>query len=144
MGGTVLIEFEGQERQMPVMGIARDPQAAPPPLDFARFFVTLKTYARLTGSGEGFNRLFVRLEPFEEGVSFEDGANEAGEQLQDRLERIGLGVGGYGVTDPDVHGAQEIIDSVMLILTVLGMLSLVVRGFLIVDMMNATVPQPVW
>jgi putative ABC transport system permease protein len=95
--------------------------------------------AWLTGGGEDFNQLFVRLETFSE-----DGANAAGERLQDRLERMDVGVGGYGVTDPEVHGAQEIIDAVGLILTVLGVLSLVLSGFLIVNMMNATVTQQVW
>jgi putative ABC transport system permease protein len=139
VGATVIVEYEGHEQQLPVEGIARHPQAAPPPLDLACFFVTPGTFARLTGSEEGFNRLWVRLESFSE-----DGANAAGEQLQDRLERMGLGVGGYTVTDPDVHGAQEIIDAVMLILTVLGVASLVLSGFLIVNMMNATVTQQVW
>jgi len=139
VGATVFVEFEGHERQMPVEGIARHPQAAPPPLDYARFFVTPETFAWLTGGGEGFNRLFVRLETFSE-----DGANAAGERLQDRLERMDVGVGGYSVTDPEIHGAQEIIDAVGLILTVLGVLSLVLSGFLIVNMMNATVTQQVW
>jgi len=139
VGATVFVEFEGHERQFPVEGIARHPQAAPPPLDYARFFVTPETFAWLTGGEEDFNRLFVRLETFSE-----DGANAAGERLQDRLERMGLGVGGYTVTDPEVHGAQEVIDAVGLILTVLGVLSLVLSGFLIVNMMNATVTQQVW
>jgi putative ABC transport system permease protein len=139
LGATIVVEFEGYELPLTVEGIARHPQAAPPPLDYARFFVTPKTFARLTGSEEGFNRLYVRLESFSE-----DGANATGEQLQDRLERMGLGVGGYTVTDPDVHGAQEIIDAVILILTVLGVASLVLSGFLIVNMMNATVTQQVW
>jgi putative ABC transport system permease protein len=139
VGATVIVEFEGHEWQMPVEGIVRHPQAAPPPLDYARFFVTPETFAWLTGWGEGFNRLFVRLETFSE-----DGANAAGEQLQDRLERMGLEVGGYSVTDPEVHGAQDTIDAVGLILTVLGGLSLVLSGFLIVNMMNATVTQQMW
>jgi putative ABC transport system permease protein len=139
VGATVFVEFEGHERQFPVEGIARHPQAAPPPLDYARFFVTPETFAWLTGGGEDFNQLFVRLETFSE-----DGANAAGERLQDRLERMDVGVSGYGVTDPEVHGAQEIIDAVGLILTVLGVLSLVLSGFLIVNMMNATVTQQVW
>jgi putative ABC transport system permease protein len=144
LGATVVVDFEGNERPMPVVGIARHPQAAPPPLDYARFFVTPETFAWLTGLEEGFNRLYVRLEPFAEQVSFEDGANAAGERLQERLERMDLAVGGYTVTDPDVHSAQETIDAVTLILKVLGVLSLVLSGFLIVNMMNATVAQQVW
>ncbi len=139
LGATVVVEFEGHERQMPVEGIARHPEAVIPPLGNAIFFVTPETFAWLTGGGEGFNRLYVRLESFSE-----DGANAAGERLQDRLERMDLGVGGYAVTDPEVHGAQEVIDAVGLILTVLGVLSLVLSGFLIVNMMNATVAQQVW
>jgi putative ABC transport system permease protein len=139
VGGTVLVEFEGREQELPVEGIARHPQAAPPPLDLARLFVTPETMAWLTGWEEGFNQLYVRLESYSE-----DGANEAGERLQDRLERMGLGVGGYGVTDPEVHGAQQIIDGVGLILMVLGGLSLLLSGFLIINMMNATVAQQVW
>jgi len=139
IGATILVEFEGREQRLPVAGIVRHPQAAPPPLDLARLFVTPETLAWLTGWGEGFNQLFVRLESFSE-----DDANAAGERLQDRLERMNLEVGGYGVTDPDVHGAQEIIDAVGLILTVLGGLSLLLSGFLIVNMMNATVAQQVW
>ncbi len=139
IGATVVVEFEGHGRQMPVVGIARHPQAGPPPLDYARFLVTPETFAWLTGGEEGFNRLYVRLESFSE-----DGANAAGERLQHRLERMGLGVGRYTVTDPEVHDAQEVIDAVGLILTVLGGLSLVLSGFLIVNMMNATVAQQVW
>jgi putative ABC transport system permease protein len=81
----------------------------------------------------------VRLDSYSE-----EGAEEIGEQIQDRLERMGLGVGGYSVTDPKVHYAQEIMDALLLILKVLGGLSLGLSGFLIVNMMNATVAQQMW
>jgi putative ABC transport system permease protein len=53
-------------------------------------------------------------------------------------------VGLYQVYDPDVHWLQETIDSILVVLKVLGALSLGLSGFLIVNMMNATVAQQVW
>jgi putative ABC transport system permease protein len=140
LGTTILVEFGRSERRLPIEGVVRYSDAYPPQLvDVATFFTTPETVAWLTDQEEGYNRLNVRLESFSEEV-----ANEVGEQIQDRLRRMGLGVGGYGVTDPEVHGAQETIDSVLLILTVLGGLSLGLSGFLVVNMMNATVAQQVW
>ncbi|MDY7079603.1 MAG: ABC transporter permease, partial [Chloroflexota bacterium] len=139
-GTMVIVEFGRHERRLPVEGIVRDPQVPPPQLgDLAFFFATPETVAWLTGQEEGFNTLHVRLDSFSE-----EGANEAGERIQDRLRRMNLGVGGYGITDPQVHWAQETLDSVLLILTVLGGLSLGLSGFLIVNMMNALVTQQVW
>jgi putative ABC transport system permease protein len=140
LGATILVEFGRSERRLPIEGVVRYSDAFPPQLvDIATFFATPETVAWLTDEEEGYNRLNVRLESFSE-----EAANEVGERIQDRLRRMGLGVGGYGVTDPEVHGAQETIDSVLLILTVLGGLSLGLSGFLVVNMMNATVAQQVW
>ena len=140
LGTTVLIESGRSERSLPVEGVARFRQAPPPQLtDLGTFFATQETIDWLTGEGEGFNRLSLLLTSFSE-----EGANEVRERIQDRLRRMGLGVGGFGITDPEVHGAQETFDSLFLFLTVLGGLSLALSGFLIVNMMNATVAQQIW
>jgi putative ABC transport system permease protein len=140
IGTEIIFEFGRRERRLPIEGIARHSQVPPPQLvDLAFFFATPETVAWLTDQPEGFNRLAVRLDSYSE-----EAAEEAGERIQDRLERMGMGVGGYGVTDPEVHWAQETIDSLLLILKVLGALSLGLSGFLIVNMMNATVAQQVW
>ena len=140
LGTTILVEFGRRERSLPVEGIVRHSQVPPPQLgDTATFFATSETSVWLADREEGFNRLHIRLDSFSE-----EGADEAGERIQDRLERMGLGVGGYSVTDPEVHWAQEVMDSVLLILTVLGALSLGLSGFLIANMMNALIAQQVW
>jgi len=135
----ILIEVGRRERSVPVTGIMRHPQAAAPPLDNAVFFATPETYAWLTGEPESFRRLYVRLE-----ASEVENADAVGKRLQDRLERMGVGVGLYTVTDPDAHPLQEVVDAVGLILTVLGALSLGLSGFLIINMMNALISQQVW
>jgi len=139
LGTTVIVEFGRRARRLPVDGIMRYPLTVSPPLGQAIFFATPQTFAWLTGEREGFNRLELRLESFSE-----EGADEAGERIQERLEGMGVGVGFYAVTDPETHPLQETLDALLLILTVLGVLSLGLSGFLIINMMNATVAQQVW
>lgn len=140
LGTMVTIEFGRTERQLPVEGIVRHTQVLPPQWGGdAVFFATTETVAWLTDQEQGFNRLNIRLESFSE-----EGAEEAAKRIQDRLERMGIGVGGYQITDPEVHWLQETMDSLLLILKVLGALSLGLSGFLIVNMMNATIAQQVW
>ncbi len=141
VGDTIVLEVEGEQRKLPVVGIARHPDAVIPPLGTSYLLVSQDTFAWLTGWGEGFNRLYVRLDmpKFDEEL-----ATTAGERIQKRLERMGLVVGGFSVTDPEVHQLQQIIDALRVILTVLGGLSLALSAFLIVNMMNATVAQQVW
>jgi putative ABC transport system permease protein len=145
IGTTIIVEFGRTERRLPIVGVARRAQVLPPQWGGdASFFVTMETLAWLADQEEGFNRLNVRLEPLPEGIPFAEGANEIGERIQDRLERMGIAVGGYEVFDPEVHWLQETIDSLLLVLKVLGALSLALSGFLIINMMNATVAQQMW
>ena len=109
----------------------------------ATFCTSPETFTWLTGQERGFNILKVRLEGFSDSFD-EESANETAESVQDWLERMGLGVGFYEVIHPEVHWAQDMMDSVLLILMVLGVLSLGLSGFLIINMMNATVAQQVW
>jgi putative ABC transport system permease protein len=60
------------------------------------------------------------------------------------LERIGSSVGGYQINDPNEHWVQDIVDAVTIILRVMGILSLGLSAFLIVNTMNAIIAQQVW
>ena len=139
-GKSIVVEFGRSERHLPIEGVVRQSQVFPPQWGGnASFYATMETIAWLADQEQGFNRLNVRLQSFSE-----EGAEEAAERIQDRLERMGLSVGGYQVTDPQAHWLQETIDSILLILKVLGALSLGLSAFLIINMMNATVAQQVW
>jgi putative ABC transport system permease protein len=140
MGTTILIEYGRHERQIPIEGIVRHSQVQPPQLGGpATFFASQETMAWLTDQEEGYNRLHVLLESYSE-----DGANEAAERIQERLEDMGLSVGGFSITDPEVHWMQDQIDAILLVLKVLGVVSVVLSAFLIINMMNALVTQQVW
>ena len=139
-GSTILVEFGQREREVPVEGIVRMHMVFPPQWGGnATFFATPDTANWLIGRDLAFNHLQVRLESFSQ-----QGAEEAAERIQDRLERMGLSVSRYEITDPDVHWQQEMIDGSLLVLMTLGVLSLGLSAFLIVNTMNAIVAQQVW
>jgi putative ABC transport system permease protein len=140
LGTTIVVEFGRSERRLPIEGVARQSQVQPPQWGGdAVFYATMETFAWLTDQERGFNRLNVRLASFSE-----EGAERTAEEIEDRLERMDVGVGLYQVYDPDEHWLQETIDSILVVLKVLGALSLGLSGFLIVNVMNATVAQQVW
>jgi putative ABC transport system permease protein len=141
-GMDIEVDFGSRVRMLSVEGVIRGQIILPPQFgDRATFFVTPETMAWLTGQPEDFNELFVRLESFDR-EEVEDAAQRVGR----RLERMGLERTGEGyiITDPDVHWAQEHIDATLFIMTVTGMVSLGLSGFLIVNTMNALIAQQVW
>jgi putative ABC transport system permease protein len=112
----------------------------------ATFYATPQTVVWLTGYGvdavtqgeEPFNRLLVRLDAFSRG-----GAVEVAERIEDRLERMGLTVGGYEIEDPQVHPMQKQVEAVLIVLAVMGGLSLALSAFLIVNTVNAILVREV-
>ena len=159
IGSTVEFELGRSVRRIEVQGIARHPDAAPPPLGNAIFYTSPATLAWLQGYDQGevlrrpYNRLYVRVTGLPEvdttqdpeaKAEMEEALNEAGEELQRQLERMGLSVGGFAAIDPNEHPIQTTVESLMVVLTVLGALSLGLSGFLIVNVMNATIAQQVW
>jgi putative ABC transport system permease protein len=141
LGSTVIVQVGRRERRLQVVGVVRDPDAGPPQFgDEPVFFTTPDTAAWLNGAY--FNRIDVRLASYE---SMED-ARQVIDQLAERVERVGMSVSVYGrwLRDPDGHWFQEDVDTVYVILMVLGGLGLGLSAFLIVNTMNAIVSQQVW
>jgi putative ABC transport system permease protein len=142
LGTTLLVKIGQRERPVPVVGVACAPVVLPPDWGGAPvFFAAPETAAWLSDSGgeDDFDRLSVLLDSY----SKESAIATAG-RIEDRLERVGLVAGGYEISDPDRHWVQDIIDATMLILMVIGVLSLGVSGFLIINTMNAILVQQVW
>jgi putative ABC transport system permease protein len=139
---TILIDSGGRQRPVLVKGVVYAHDVLAPEMGGeVTFFATPETAAWLTNyeSGEDFNRLQVRLESFSQ-----EEAEETARRIKARLERIGLSVGGYEITDPDVHFMQDIVDAVLIVLAVMGILSLGLSAFLIVNTMNAIIAGQVW
>jgi len=138
-GTTVLVALGRHEEPLPVEGIARSSTAVPPQFGGdATFYATPDTVAWLTQVRD-FNLLHIRLKVFSE-----EQAERAAQAIESRLDRMGRPVGGYIITDPNVHWMQEMVDTLSLVLVALGALSLALSGFLIINTMNAIIAQQVW
>jgi putative ABC transport system permease protein len=138
---TIVVQLGRSERRLPVVGIIRDSFADPPQFGATPlFFTTPDTATWLTGDDH--NRLDVRLTSY----SSEDDAQEVIDDLAERIERIGMSIQIWGswLHDPGEHWFQENVDTVYVILVVLGALAMALSGFLIVNTMNAIVSQQIW
>jgi putative ABC transport system permease protein len=142
LGTTVLVKIGERERPVPVEGVACAPVVLPPDWGGdALFFATPETAAWLSGSGDGedFDQLNLLLDAYNK-----EAAVETAGRIADRLERMGLVVGGHEISDPARHWVQDIVDATMIVLVVIGVLSLGVSAFLIINTMNAILVQQVW
>jgi len=138
-GSSIIVESGRRDRQLQIEGVVRSPDVFPPQMGGnAWFFATEETVAWLTGQ-ESVNQLNVRLDSFSQ-----QGAEEAAERVRDRLESMGRSVYGPWIVDPETHWAEEQMNSVFVVLGVLGGLSLGLSIFLIVNTMNAILAQQVW
>jgi len=139
-GSSVIIETATGEQEIPVVGVVREHMVFPPLWGGnAIFFSTAETANQITGIEMEFNKLRVRLDEYTEDV-----AHQTAQRMQDKLELMGFRVELYDITDPEVHWNQELIDSSFLIWTVLGVMSLGLSGFLIINTMTALISQQIW
>ena len=141
LGTEIVIDGGERASRASVQGVVYAPDVLSPAWGgLTTFYASPETAARLTShaSAEHFNRLQIRLE--DSGAA---SASRAAEQVEDRLERMGLTVEGYTVTDPHEHPMQEQVDAVLIVLGVIGGLSLGLSGFLIVNVVNAILARQV-
>lgn len=141
VGTEIVIDGGERASRASIQGVVYVPDVLSPAWGgSATFYASPETAARLTShaSAEHFNRLQIRLESYSVAS-----AERAAEQVEDRLERMGLTVDGYTVTDPHEHPMQEQVDAVLIVLGVIGGLSLGLSGFLIVNVVNAILARQV-
>jgi putative ABC transport system permease protein len=140
--GAAIVVETGRGEVVSIGGVARKPYVLPPQYDGpATFYATPETVARLTGVQEP-NKLYVRLIP--SGGRLE----ETQKRVEDRLVRMGLHVSGFTAAGVEDEFPADILsywlDAMFLLLGVLGVASLGVSGFLIVNTVDAIVVRQVW
>ncbi len=138
VGSKIIVKTSFVEREMQIVSVVRDLSTFPPQFGGdASFFVTLDTLRDILGF-EGYNQLKVRLPEFNK-----DEAQAVGNQLKQRLEKIGLTVSTPQIQDPKRHFIQDSLDPILLIMGVLGALSLILSAFLVINTVNSVLAQQV-
>ena len=134
------IYFEGNERAraLSVGGTLRDhSEAAPPFTSEPAFYVTRNEMERLTGVRD-FDQLRLSILEYSE-----EQAETVADIVEDKLQRQGVGVGFKWVQDPERHWAQDQLDGIGLILTVMAIASLLLSAILVINTINAVIAQQI-
>ena len=134
--GLLTLEVNGRERQLQVNGVVRDLRVFPPAFGGDPAFYVSADMLDAWFGGRFFNQLKVQIPTYSRPA-----AEETAQALRDRLEKIGVPAGFTSFQDPDEHFNQDIVDSTLMILSVLAVLSLGLGLFLVVNTINALIAQ---
>lgn len=137
-GGTVYFEVNDRPRAVQVTGTLRDPFQSPPPFSSQPSFYSARDLLEVLGGTRNYSRLRFSIAEYSEAE-----AERVAEVVEERLERVGVGVGFVQVQDPQRHFLQDLLDGVGLILSVMAVLSLGLSTILVVNTINAVIAQQV-
>jgi len=135
VGDSIVIELSnGRQYELNVTGTVHDLNAIPANLNpQLTGYVSMKTLGDLDLPNT-YNRLeILTLAEFNNSAKLEAVADE----LKERLQRIGVSVDSVGVRETGEHWAKETTQSFTLILSFIGIFSLILSGFLVVNTMSA-------
>lgn len=136
VGNTVTLELQdGSQYTLKVVGTVHDLNAVPASL-FPQLsgYITQRTLGYL-GLPTTLTRLEIVAQPEYDSI---DKLDKVAESLRDRLQQTGVQTGTYyNVRQPGEHWGRDTTESFALILSFIGIFSLALSGFLVVNTMSA-------
>ena len=138
VGGTVYFEVNNRAKPMTVGGTLRDPYEFPPPFSNQATFYVTRDMMVLLGGFRDYNQVRLAMDAYTQPQ-----AEALVAVLEERLEKIGVGVGFYQTFDPAEHFLHAMMNGVGLILLVMAVMSLGMSTILVVNTINAVIAQQV-
>jgi len=138
-GDTVRIRTPGgREYDLDVSGLAHEPGASPA-FYFGRLnaYVTFETLRDL-GWDDSFDELRIRVD---DPTATRAEVRAIADDVRLRVERAGVSVTFALVPEPGQHPANDLLQSVFVVLGGIGLLSLVMSGFLVANTVSVIVAQ---
>ncbi len=138
VGDVMLIETAGEkQRHLRVAGLAHDPAQMPAQLDGSPYgYVTFETLEWL-GEEHGFNELYVIATYADDKELAQQVTNE----VKNKAERNDLTIPMSTTAEPGQLPLDEILQAVLLLMGMLGLLSLFLSAFLIINTVSALLAQ---
>ena len=138
-GDSILIELDnGRHRELKLAGYIHDVTGFPYNLtNRVNAYVTPETMEWLGGSSI-YNALAVSVA---ENPTDQDHVTEVAQAVADRMKRAGATVNFVSVYQPGHHFAYSVTQGVFFVLGVLGYLTVILSGFLIVNTITALMTQ---
>jgi putative ABC transport system permease protein len=138
VGGSVYFEVNNRAKPMVVGGTVRDPYEFPPPFSNQATFYATRDMLVLLGGFRDYNQVRFAIDDYSQPK-----AEAIVALLDERLEKIGIGIGFYQTFDPSEHFLHEMMNGVGLILLVMAIMSLGMSTILVVNTINAVIAQQV-
>jgi len=141
VGDRVLVETpDGKQRQLHIAGLVHDISRLSPAIQgIACGYITFDTLEWL-GVPRNFDELHIVVA---ENALDEEHVRRIGNRVQDKVEKSGRTVGFTWVPTPGKHPIDDIVQAIVLVLGVLGLLSLLLSGFLVVNTIWALLTQQI-
>ncbi len=142
VGDMITIDLpDGKQRELRVAGSVFDVNAPPPRFaSFGTAYATLDTIEWL-GFPKGYSQLRFRVR---QNLTDRLYIQSVADEIKDRVEDSGRNYFGSNITqNPGQHYANDQIQSMLLILAVLGALSMFLSGFLVINTISAILAQHV-
>ena len=137
-GSTITLQINGREHEVKIGGVIRNIMSNPPSFGGnATLFISPQMADDFWG-WSGYTALLVQV-PHYSAQAAQAGA----EQLKQVLDKMNVSVFFYRTYDPNKHFAQDMVDGVIMITTVLGILALGLGLFLVINTINALVAQQI-
>jgi putative ABC transport system permease protein len=135
VGDTLMIELpDGRHRRLPVAGVAHDlGQVSSFFANLVYGYVTPDTLEWL-GEPAGSNQVFFTVASRAEDKRHIEQVTRA---VRDKIETAGYAVALTYIPDPYEHWSEDVGNAMFLILSVLGLMSLALSGFLVVNTITA-------
>jgi putative ABC transport system permease protein len=138
VGDVVLIETpDDKQREMRIAGLVHDPAQLPAQIDGSPYgyisFETLEWF----GEDHGFNELYVVARNGHD----KEFAQQVTNQVKNKAEKSGLTIPMSTTAEPGQLPLDEILQAILLLMGVLGLLSLFLSMFLIVNTVSALLAQ---
>jgi putative ABC transport system permease protein len=141
VGDTIVIELpNGQQRELRIAGLVHDLSEVPTVFwGGVNGYITFETLEWLGGS-RNYDDLDIVVA---ENPLDREHIGHVTERVRDRIERSGWRVYQTEIPEPGKHWGDDVIQSLLLILSALGFLSLFLSGFLVINIVTALLTQQV-
>lgn len=138
IGDTILIELSNEkEREMRIAGLAHDPAQLPAQIDGQPYgYISFETLKWLN-EDYGFNELYV----IAKNQTDKEFASQVVNEVKSRAERNGLTIPMTTTAEPGQLPLDDILQAILFLMGVLGLLSLLLSMFLIVNTVSALLAQ---
>jgi putative ABC transport system permease protein len=141
VGDVVVVKTPGEiRRELRIAGLVHDQSRLPATFEGMPYgYVTFETLEWL-GQPRDYNELYITVA---QNTRDREYIRRVAERVRDRVERSGRAVSSVSVPDPGKPPLNDEVQAIVLLLGVLGFMSLVLSGFLVVNTMSALLTQQV-